>query len=1541
MKKLLLQKVIPLCLVLLLGAWGTKSYASHIPGANITYTCNPSNPLQYTFTLTLFRRCPGTHPATMSGSYFTFTNDCGLANPVAPVFNQVGTAVDVNQLCNPSLSNCSGGSQPGIFKYTYEATVTLPANCDSWTITYSLCCRDASSNMSGGGGNTMVTATSFNSTTAPCNNSPVVTAAPIPYACTGTTFNYCLSTYDPDGDSMSFAMVPPLGASSNPIAHLAGFSTTAPLNNFTLDPATGCISFNHPNTGNYVVAIMIREWDASGNLVTEIIHDFQVMMINCTNTPPTNPTNGGITNFSGTGTQIGPNNIAACYGDQVCFDVVFQDTVDLGDTLTIITDGTTLLPGATFTQTGVNPVTGTFCWTSQPGFLNDVVTFTVQDNGCPVRGVNSFAVDFDITTGVYAGPAQTICGTQSAQLQAFGATSYTWSPATGLSCTNCPNPVATPATTTTYTVTGNLSGSCSNTDQVTVNVVPDFPLTLTPTTDTICANELIQLNASGPAAFAPYTFSWTPIGSLNDPTIANPMAQPTVSTNYTLAVTAANGCSKLGNIPIVVSGIGPTVTIRPQDTTICLGGSVQLISDAQVIPLNCGISTGCTGPSSTAELGTGTAATTTYSPFFGSTSTTTNYTNRMQYIYTAAELNALGYSGGTIRDFSFFTTNSDNYVFNDVEIWMGCTTQDQFNGGTFTPITNMVQVFGAVNGFNPTNNGWTTFNINDYDWDGVSNIIIQICTRETGANGSQSVRYSSTAPAYRCMRYVTSSTTINACTNPNGSRYTSRPNVRFTMCRQQASAPIYQWSPAATLSSATVANPIATPSDTTTYLLNVTDGVSGCTGSGLTTVNVRNVTLGITPGSPVGICQGGSGQVITAQVYEGGNPISAGATSNYTETASNTLPMCSNQTGGALNLTFNNTVPPASGNVTFTICVVGDFGFNGESFDVIGEGGVNLGTFNRVSAGVPNYTDCGQTPICNDVTITAAQWNAWNADGQVNLTITVANSSSAVNNFCTYAGNSSVSFCITTAEVNYLAVLGASYSWSPGTGLSSTTIQNPNANPGTNTTYLVTGVYGTCTITESVAVQVETASTAPSLSPVVGTQCPNTTMTLTAGGGVAGVGSTIEWYTGPNGTGTWLGSGNVYSFVPTNGQNIYIRREGACNTTADDMATINLKDYVYGLNAVTTTTYCTDNNGWHHFFDNDEILLSVRGDLSGAPAGFPQITIWDNGTWYQQTQGPFVPASCAASGLTPGEERFEMERSWNVDFGGGTFNPPYDVRFYYQTAERTAIENAAANHMAMYPACGYGYKYANPLGLYWFKNNTGNYTAPDYDGLHLAATPGTTPNGINYSEFAGINSFSGGGAGIIVVPNILLPVEWLYFDGETDNKINSLRWATESEQNTAYFNVQRSQDGVSFQTIGTVNAQGNATVATHYTFDDEHPFEGANYYRLELIDADGQENYSNIILLRITTDGKGYTFYPNPTKDVVYYQYEATNKDQLEIEVLDVLGKQLTTFQHTSILGLNNIGIDLSEYPVGTYMVRVHNSNSSNVHTTKVIKNKF
>lgn len=496
--------------------------------------------------------------------------------------------------------------------------------------------------------------------------------------------------------------------------------------------------------------------------------------------------------------------------------------------------------------------------------------------------------------------------------------------------------------------------------------------------------------------------------------------------------------------------------------------------------------------------------------------------------------------------------------------------------------------------------------------------------------------------------------------------------------------------------------------------------------------------------------------------------------------------------------------------------------------------------------------------------------------------------------------------------------------------------------PGSTTTYTLSsitdnnGCVRTTGLGTAATVVVNTNSTAPTIAAVTGKQCPNSTITLTAGGGTAGTGSTINWYTGPNGTGTSLGSGNSINVSANASTTYYARRQGTCNTTTDDTEVVEIKDYAYTPTGATVSVgYCTDNAGWNHFYDaNDEIIFSIQGNLAGATTT-PIITITNNGAYYQTTVGA---VGACVNGWSPGEEFFELPRSWNVNFTG-TLNPPYNVRYYFPASEKTALETAAANHITNNSACSYNYKYPNPNGFYWFKNVGATYAAPLYDQpTKLTATTGNV-GGINYSEMTGIMSFSGGAGGIALSPDTDLPVEFTSFTGWNDNTVNVLQWITETELNNERFEIERSidlQDG--FTTIGVVNGAGNSSEILTYLFEDTAPMLGINYYRLRQVDFDGTFAYSKIIAIDVKGSKGAQVFFPNPTLDVVSYQFNTTQKEALNISVMDVLGKTLAETVYQTHLGINTTRISLEAYPAGTYLIKVQDSSGAIIATERIIK---
>ncbi len=175
---------------------------------------------------------------------------------------------------------------------------------------------------------------------------------------------------------------------------------------------------------------------------------------------------------------------------------------------------------------------------------------------------------------VSAGNDTGVCDRQLSplQLQATGAVSYTWSPATGLSCTNCSNPIASFNRTVTYTVVGTGENGCTDTGRITITVNPNPSISVSRDT-VICSGNGVQLVASGAQSY-----TWSPVTNLSCINCSNPIATPILSTLYEVIGSSSAGCTDTGSATITVNP-SPTVNAG-SDQTIMAGSSVELSAEA-------------------------------------------------------------------------------------------------------------------------------------------------------------------------------------------------------------------------------------------------------------------------------------------------------------------------------------------------------------------------------------------------------------------------------------------------------------------------------------------------------------------------------------------------------------------------------------------------------------------------------------------------------------------------------------------------------------------------------------------------------------------------------------------------------------------------------------------------------------------------------------------------------------------------------------------------------------------------------------------------
>ena len=159
--------------------------------------------------------------------------------------------------------------------------------------------------------------------------------------------------------------------------------------------------------------------------------------------------------------------------------------------------------------------------------------------------------------------------------------------------------------------------------------------------------------------------------------------------------------------------------------------------------------------------------------------------------------------------------------------------------------------------------------------------------------------------------------------------------------------------------------------------------------------------------------------------------------------------------------------------------------------------------------------------------------------------------------------------------------------------------------------------------------------------------------------------------------------------------------------------------------------------------------------------------------------------------------------------------------------------------------------------------------------------------------------------------NFILPLNLLSFTGNKQNQDAFLSWRTANEMNISRFELQRSDDGQHFVTIGIVQPGISA-----YTYTDVIIFNSKSvvFYRLKSIDNDEKFTYSAIIKLVRQSDGL-LTVYPNPVKDVLSIGGIQQNGT---IRLLNAAGKLL--MQQT--VNAQTVTMDLSRYANGLYIVQ-------------------
>jgi len=1112
------NKVLLLSLTSLLSLFATlQSAASHLMGGSLNYTYISFNSATQTATydvvITMYRRCDA------GSSNFTNTVNLGAyientSNVNKALFSSVVVGpVVTSPVVLPSGGGCSFNPNVCVEKGVYSTTISLPFQAQGYYLIADQCCRNTQIvNLNATGNNVGMSFYAYVPPAFVNNSSPTFVDAPVPYICVNDTTSLLNSVIDPDGDLLTYTFVTPfisLTGNANPPSPNpypfpirtatytnSTFSVAEPFGTgglASINGATGLTAYSPPALGLYVVAVEIKEFRGTNpNPIGITRRDLQIIVISC---PANNSPNQAI--------DIDSNSVISTYniraGQNICFNIGFSDPTDslflsaTGD----IFNGSITNPPATFTNdSGLQAVSSQFCWNSactQAGTYQFFVR--AYDNGCPRKTLNAvytinvapivpdaisgavsvcaqqkgvaysvpaisgatfnwnvtggtlisgngtnaivvdwgngpagnvsytqtndlncvssavnFAVNINALPAANAGNNRPLCNGSSTQLGAASSPgfSYSWAPATALSSTIIANPNANPTLTTTYIVTmTNNSNGCVNKDTVVVTV-NNKPVVNAGADKEICIGSSTSIGGA-PTGPLGSSFVWTNANGLNDATLANPSASPTVLTQYKVTVTDANNCVNTDSMVVTVNAL-PTVDAGIDKTTcngsiVSLGGSPTGPSGATFVwtPAlglnNAGIANPTANP----------GASTVYKV------TVTDTKGCINRDSAEVKINAL----------PNVTAGSDKTICFEQNIVIGGAPTAT---GTVTYLWNNAGSLNDPSLSNPTANPQvtTTYIVTVTDSNGCAG------TDTVSVNVNQLPITNAGNDKAIC---IGSSTSIGgAPTGPIGS--------------------VFSWNTSQNLSDSTLANPIVNPTVFTTYVVKVTD-LNGCVNHDTINININALPIANAGGPSTVICAGDTTNIGLISIPNGNTYSWSPAIGLAVTNASITQASPANSITYTLTVTDVNTcqntdtilvsvnpLPGLNGGIDKTICLgqnveIGLAPTPGNSYLWTPAASLSSAT---VSAPTANPTITTSYLLTETITSTGC----FSSDS-VQVIVNELPAASVVPDDTICFG--------TTINLGAVSVANHTYLWSPTTGLNQSTIANPTASPLVQTTY--------------------------------------------------------------------------------------------------------------------------------------------------------------------------------------------------------------------------------------------------------------------------------------------------------------------------------------------------------------------------------------------------------------------------------------------------------------------------------------------------------
>ncbi len=314
------------------------------------------------------------------------------------------------------------------------------------------------------------------------------------------------------------------------------------------------------------------------------------------------------------------------------------------------------------------------------------------------------------------------------------------------------------------------------------------------------------------------------------------------------------------------------------------------------------------------------------------------------------------------------------------------------------------------------------------------------------------------------------------------------------------------------------------------------------------------------------------------------------------------------------------------------------------------------------------------------------------------------------------------------------------------------------------------------------------------------------------------------------------------------------------------------------------------------FLDNN----NLSGNLSLQLNTFDQLTYF----YIQNNKFSGTIPSDWGKNVSGGLILYANDNFFTFD-GTETIAKGFNVYFIYSPQGIITLHNAASNKLSV----SAGGTLSNNT-YHWYKDGSlianiigdSTFTVSQTGNYYVAVTNSIATKLTLYSDTLKIT---------------ILPVKLLSFSAQKETTTTLLQWQTADEINNDHFSIERSADSKLFTSIGNKPATNNA-LRSNYSFVDNAPLNGINYYRLKQVDKDGKFSYSKIVSVDFSNNASIFAIYPNPANNVINVMLPSINSKS-DITLFDVNGKKIL---HEEIaLNITSNQINIGKLPAGVYNV--------------------